>query len=283
MKKYLILLLIPFLFACGRSAKKQAEKLQAVNDSLITETMQKDEALNEFIASINDIQSTLDTIKMKENIITLSTDRGTELQLSAREQIKTDIMTIYSLMLKNKNTLIDLQKKLKTSGMKTEELQKMVDRLTLEIKQKNTEIEQLRQKLAKLNIEIEEANLKMDDMESTIQVQSQKIASQTETIESQQTALNTAYYIIGVSKDLKKSNIIKGETVLSDFDKNLFTRVNIQKTTEIPIMSKKAKIVSNHPTTSYELVGDKKTIQSLKINDPKLFWSNSKFLVIVID
>ena len=92
MKKYLILLMIPLLFACGRSAKKEAEALKAQNDSLMAQTMQKDEAINEFIATVNDIQGTLDTIKMKENIINLSTDKAGELKLSAKEQIKSDII-----------------------------------------------------------------------------------------------------------------------------------------------------------------------------------------------
>ena len=62
MKKYFLLLLVPFVIACGREAEKKAQDLQAKNDSLMSQTLQKDEAINEFIASINDIQGTLDTI-----------------------------------------------------------------------------------------------------------------------------------------------------------------------------------------------------------------------------
>ena len=80
MKKYFLLLLIPVFLGCGRAAEKKAQELQSKTDSLMSQTMQKDEAINEFIRSINDIQGTLDTIKQKENIINLSTDRGGELQ-----------------------------------------------------------------------------------------------------------------------------------------------------------------------------------------------------------
>ena len=106
MKKYLILLLIPVFFGCGHAAEKKAEALQSKTDSLTAQTMQKDEAINEFIRSINDIQGTLDTIKQKENIINLTTDRGGELKLSAKDQIKNDIQSIYGLMQKNKETKI---------------------------------------------------------------------------------------------------------------------------------------------------------------------------------
>jgi hypothetical protein len=283
MKKYLLLLLIPVFFACGRSAEKKAQELQAKTDSLMSQTLQKDEAINEFIASINDIQGTLDTIKMKENIITLSTEKGSELKVSAKEQIKNDITSIYSLMLKNKQSLATLQKKLKNSNMKVDELQKMVTRLNKDIADKSAEIETLRDKLAKMNITIEEANLQINNLSQTVQSQTQEIQQKSQVLSEQETALNTAYYIIGTSKDLKKNGIVKGGAILPDFNKDLFTKINIQKTTEISILSKKARILSNHPTSSYKFVGDKKTVQSLQILDIKSFWVNSKFLVIEID
>lgn len=283
MKKYLILLLIPVFFACGREAEKKALEMQNKNDSLLSQTMQKDEAINEFIRSINEIQGTLDTIKQKENIINLTTDRGGELKLSAKEQIKNDIQTIYGLMQQNKDKLASLSKKLKNANMKVDELNKMVDRLTKDIASKAAEIEDLRGKLARLNSAFETANLKIDTLSRTVKAQGSKIEDQTQTIASQDEALNTAYYVMGSNKELKKSGIIKSGEVLSDFNKDLFTKIDIRKVTEISILAKKAKILSSHPTSAYKFQGDKKIIQSLQILDYKAFWSNSKYLVIVID
>ena len=276
MKKYFLLLLIPvFVASCGREAKKKAEELQARTDSLMNQTMQKDEAINEFVRSINDIQSTLDTIKMKENVINLSTERGGELKQTAKDQIKTDIQTIYSMMLKNKDQLAKLSKKLKAANMKVDELQKMVTRLEKDIASKSAEIEELRGSLAKINIKFEAATLKIDTLSKTVNEQGQKINNQTQTIASQEEALNTAYYVIGTSKDLKKNGVVKKSDVLADFNKELFTKIDIRKTIEISILSKKAKILSSHPSTSYKITGDKKIIQSLQILDYKAFWSNS--------
>jgi len=284
MKKYLILLLIPVLFACGRAAKKEAEAMKAKNDSLMAQTMQKDEAINEFIATVNDIQGTLDTIKMKQNIINLSTNKNGELKLSARDQIKSDITSIYMLMEKNKKELSDLTRKLKSSNMKVTELQKLVDRLQKDITDKNTEIEILRDKLAKLNIVIETANLRADTLSNVVKHQSSRLNEQQQTLAQQEAALNTAYYIVGTAKDLKKNGIIgKGDKLLSDFNKALFTKVDIRKLTEVSILSKKAKVISNHPTSSYKLVGDKKIIQSLQITDYRAFWSNVRYLVILVN
>ena len=284
MRKYLILLMIPLLFACGRRAKKEAEALKARNDSLMAQTMQKDEAINEFIASINDIQGSLDTIKMKENVINLSTDKTGELKLSAKDQIKSDITAIYGMMEKNKKQLADLMHKLKASNLKVTELQKLVDRLQKDITSKNAEIESLRDKLAKMNITIEAANLRVDTLNGVVRKQSSAIKDKEQTIAAQDAALNTAYYILGTAKELKKNGVIgKGDKILGDFNKDLFTKIDIRKVTEISILSKKATVVSNHPTSSYKLVGDKKIIQSLQILDYKAFWTNSKYLVIIVN
>jgi hypothetical protein len=284
MKKYLILLLIPLLFACGRAAKKEAEALKATNDSLLAQTVQKDEAINEFIRSVNDVQLMLDTIKMKENLINLSTQQSGELQVSAKDQIKNDITSIYGLLLKNKHQLDVLTRQLKASGMKVTELQVMVARLTKDIAEKNKEIEVLRDRLAKMDIVVETTNLKLDTLTNIVKNQSNQLNDQSQTISGQDAALNTAYYIIGTSKELSKNGVIgKGDRILGDFNKSLFTKIDIRNVTEIPILSKKAKVLSNHPTTSYKLTGDKKIIQALEITDYKAFWSNVKYLVIMVN
>jgi hypothetical protein len=148
---------------------------------------------------------------------------------------------------------------------------------------KSAEIEDMRDKLAKLNIKFEAASLKIDTLNKTVNDQGQKINNQTQTIAAQEEAINTAYYVIGTNKDLKKNGVVKKGDVLADFNKELFTRIDIRKTTEISILSKKAKILSSHPSTSYKFTGDKKVIQSLQILDSKAFWSNSKYLVIMVD
>jgi len=283
MKKYMILLLIPFLFACGREAEKKAQDLQLKTDSLLKQTMQKNEAINDFIRAINDIQGTLDTIKMKENIINLSTDHGGELKTSAKDQIKKDIQSIYSLIQKNKSTIATLSKKLENSTLKLDELQKMIDHLNKDIALKSSEIEELRSNLSKLNSAFETANLKIDTLSKTVQDQSSQINDQSRTIAQQDEAIHTAYFVISTKKELTKNAIIKSGEILSDFNKELFTKIDMRKLTEVSILSKKAKILSNHPSNSYKFFGDKKLIQSLQILDYKAFWSNSKYLVIMVE
>ena len=167
--------------------------------------------------------------------------------------------------------------------MKVTELNKMVERLNKDLADKSAQIEDLRAKLAKLNASFEMANLKIDTLSRTVKEQGSQISNQSQTIAAQDEALNTAYYVIGNSKELKKNGVIKSGEVLADFNKSLFTKIDVRKVTEIPILSKKAKILSSHSATAYKFTGDKKIIQALQILDYKSFWSNSKYLVIVVD
>ena len=205
------------------------------------------------------------------------------LQEKIKDQIKTDIQDIYSLMQKNKESISALTKKLRNSNMKVDELNKMVERLNKDLADKAAQIEDLRTKLAKLNTSFAMANLKIDTLSRTVKDQGSKIDNQSQTIAEQDAALNTAYYVIGSNKELKKNGVIKSGEVLANFNKDLFTKIDIRKTTEISILSKKAKILSSHPSTAYKFTGDKKVIQALQILDYKAFWSNSKYLVIVVD
>jgi len=134
-----------------------------------------------------------------------------------------------------------------------------------------------------LNTSFELANLKIDTLSRTVKDQGSQLNSQSQTIAAQDEAMHTAYYVIGTNKELKKNGIVKSGEILSDFNKDLFTKIDVRKMTDFPILSKKAKILSNHPSNAYKFTGDKKVIQSLQVLDYKAFWSNSKYLVIVVD
>ena len=106
MKKLLLLMLIPAMLmtvSCNKMKEENA-RLKAKNDSLLALGFQKDTTVMEFVRAFNEIQSNLDSIKMKENIISQNTKGGTEVQTSAREQITGDINAIYQMLAKEPRT-----------------------------------------------------------------------------------------------------------------------------------------------------------------------------------
>lgn len=259
-----------------KEANPLADSLNAVNNNLSGKLSEKEEALQEFITSFNEIQENLNAIKEKEKIVSSASKLGDV--KSKEDQIKEDIQAIYDLMAKNKNRIGALSEKLKKSSLRIEGLQKMIENLQASINQKDGEIADLKSQVEGLNIDI--SNLKAN-VEETEKV----VAEKTEVIQ-------TAYYAFGTSKELREKNIItkeggfiglgKSTKVKDDFNKDYFTKINIANTTVVNIGAKKAKIITNHPSSSYKLVGDK-TVEKLEITNPEEFWSASKYLVIVID
>lgn len=283
MKKYLFLLLaLPLLFSCGDNGKSEIarikDSLNSVNGGLKGEVGQKDSTIDSFIKGFNDIQDNLDQIKEKEKIVTKSSKDG---DVKSREgQIVEDIQSIYNLLAQNKKRIAGLSANLKNSNVKNTELQKMIDHLTKSIEDKDIEIGDLKSQLEKLNVEL-------SSVQTNLQETSQASDAKTE-------KLNTAYYAFGTAKELVKQNVLTkeggfigiGKTAkLKDgFNQSYFTKVDITTLKEVPLAAKKARLVTSHSSSSYKFEGTQgKKIEKLVITDSEVFWSESKYLVIVID
>ena len=181
-------------------------------------------------------------------------------------------------MAKNKDRIGSLSKKLKNSKLQIDGLEKMIENMQATLSLKDSEIEELKTKIEGLNVELSSltTNYKAVENESN---------QKTEII-------NTAFYAIGTSKELKEKNVITKEggiiglgkttKLSSDFNKDYFTKINIEKTTSINLGAKKIKMLTTHPSNSYKLIGEK-PIEKLEITNTKEFWSASKYLVIILD
>ena len=64
------------------------------------------------------------------------------------------------------------------------------------------------------------------------------------------------------------------------FDKNLFK--SFHTLNSIPLYAKKAKVLTNQPTDSYQLI-DNNGSMILKITNPTKFWSLTNYLVIQLN
>lgn len=276
MKKSMFLILIPVFVACGRISKEKALELQATNDSLREQVEINAAALDEFTTFVDEVLAILDSIKMKENIISQNTLRMREMGSSSREKIKNDIRNIYAMILKDKQDLDSLSRKLQHSGTKIKEFQKLVDRLQQEIAQKNSDIETLQKTLEKMNVTIALADQKIDTLTNVVQKQNWQIYTANQSLAEQKAASNTGYYIIGTSKELKEKGIIKRGRILPDFNRSSFTKVDITKTTEIPLHGTRVKVLSTHPTSSFRITQE----VSLRVIDHEAFWSSTKYLIL---
>jgi chromosome segregation ATPase len=284
MKKYLILLAIPLMFGCNNA---ELEKLKAEKQTLEVQASSKDSTINTLVQSFNDVEGNLSSIKEKENSIQMKAkNNNPEMKNDVKARIAEDIQSITDMMAENKNKIASLRKQLKKSGLKVAEFEKMIDHLNQQLAQKDEEIAALNQQLMALNISVSNLNAKVDTLAKSNRDKSKVINNQVD-------ELNKAYYIIGKSKDLITKKIIAKEGGLigigsskklaNDFDNNMFTEIDITKTSSINLGGKKVKLLTTHPSDSYKIEGGEKKAERIVITNPAKFWKASKYMVITAE
>jgi DNA repair exonuclease SbcCD ATPase subunit len=291
MKKLFFALVIPVMMlgAGCTQQKEEVAMLKAQNDSLLSVNLNKDSMVSDFMSAFNEIQSNLDSIKMKEKIISSATAGGSEIKRQAKEQINSDIRLIYKLQQENRATIASLRWKLKKSGNQAVELERMIDNLSKQIEEKDQQIAQLRDDLTKVNVQVTDLTTKVVDLNAHVENLSAINTEKEQVIQERTAELNTAYYVIGTTSDLKEKKIVTKEggfvglgrtkELTPDIDKSSLTKVDITQLQVIPIMKSKVTLLTAHPKSSYRLTG-KNLADSLVITNQKEFWSLSKVLVL---
>lgn len=297
MKRFAFLLVVA-IFALTGCNQDKLKALEAQNQQLITEAQTKDSILGEFMASFNEFDENLELIKQRENLITNTSDP--EMRTSGKEKILEDIQLINGLLEENRRIIDELTQKANANAGKNKSMQAMVGRMTKQLEEKDAEIATLKEQLATLNYEVESLNARVNDLSSVRQqletereANISQIQTQTQKIEEQTKAMNTVYYIVGTAKELTTMKVLtkeggfagmgKTKTLQSDFDPSVFTKVDKTTFSSLPLSGKKARVITNHPSSSYAIQSTKKAVEGLTINDANAFWNSSKYLVVVID
>ncbi|MBR2772843.1 MAG: hypothetical protein IKD78_12690, partial [Bacteroidales bacterium] len=266
------------------------QELMTSNDSLQQLVVRKDSAMYAVMGAFSSIEDNLQAIKERENIIAMNL-KGSEQAQSREEQINNDIQLIYKMMLDNHEKISDLQDKLRKANVKNKEMQQMIASLESKIQEKDAEIMRLTQELESSNLKIEGLTSLVENLNASIDSLRNEDALKNATIEGQDEALNTAFYIIGSEKELKDMGVLdkKGNFAVGskkarkDLDNSVFTRIDIREQTSFNLNgAKKAKVVTAHPLDSYTIYGQK-PVDSLVVNNYYKFWNSSKYLVIVVN
>ena len=285
MKKLAVLIVCAAVMAsCDSFSGGSKDQLKAENDSLLMELTQRNAELDEMMGTFNDISEGFRQINAAESRVDLQRGAVAEGSLNAKQQIASDIEFIRKQMEENKQQIAKLQSMLKSSKTNSSQLKKAVESLTQELNAKTQRIEELQAELASKNIRIQELDAAVTDLNAVKSELTAENEAKAKTVAEQDKALNTAWFVFGTKKELSGSGLFKKGSVLKDGDvnKDYFTQVDIRTTKEIKLYSKDADILTTHPTGSYALEKDDKGQLTLKITNPKEFWSVSKYLVIQV-
>jgi hypothetical protein len=284
---FLILLVAGIIvFSLYNNEHKKLINMMETQKSTLTEKVNaRDSVISEWITTFDDIEKNIALIKEKEKLITVNSSNA-EISKDKRLQVLEDIKTINTLLDQNKKKIAYLNSQLSKSGGTIKVLQTKISELEFAMKLNENEISELKTALVEKNFVVDQLNTQVTVMQDTIAKKDEKINTQTY-------ELNKAFYTCGTFKELKAKGLLtkeggfiglgKTKSLTGNFPDNSFVQIDLTATKSIPVNSKSARLISEHPAGSYEFLRDNdKKIISIEITDPVQFWKISKYAVIEI-
>ena len=283
MMKKMMMLAVGVLILAGCKHKSTEAKDVAFmmqRDSLNRIIAQKDNEINDMVATLNDIEEGFRAINEAERRVTVAREGNSVI---STERIRDNMQFIAETMKQNRELINKLRNQLRQSSVKGDQLRRTLDNLTLQMEEKNSQIQQLRASLEAKDVEIGELTEQVQDLTTSVTHLEEETAQKTQTISSQEKQLNTAWFVYGTKSELKKQHIIEnGKVLQSNFNRDYFTKIDIRVDNEIRLYSRSAKLLTAHPSSSYTLTQDANKQYILRITNPQLFWATSKYLVVLV-
>ncbi|MFI5219293.1 MAG: hypothetical protein ACHQNT_07360 [Bacteroidia bacterium] len=273
---------IAFLFSC-KSYKEEFDKMTMERDSLIYVGDMKDSSINSFLLAFNEIEANLDTIAHKQTAIEENTMNPAEISTDQRERINEDIRVINGLLERNNKLIAELEQKVKSQGGRIAELKRMTAEL-------NSQMELKEAQLLALNVQLDEMKLNVENLNVTIDTLTAQNLLKENDLKTNVEKLHAAWFVVGNFKELRDKNVVnkeggflgigKNQLLKRDFNSDAFTKIDITQTLSIPFSCKEAKLITNHPSSSYTFEKDAGKIKGITITDFEKFWGASKYLVV---
>jgi len=222
---------------------------------------------------------------MDEREKVLSENAEGELNMDKRKKMVRDLQLMNGLMQESRERIADLTKRLDKSKVETGGLRKKLKALDLMLASRDSSIASMKDELLARDFKIDQVNEQLTAIEL-------EVAKQEAYIEKQTNEMNTAWYVVGTSKELEDQGVVtrtggligigKTAAVNSDVANDRFKEVDVRQTSRVPLGVKKAHLVTEHPKGSYSIVEEGDELAYLEIKDPAAFWRLSKYMVVEV-
>ena len=286
------IILLAIVISGGVILNKKTQTIQNLSSekaTLDSSLASRDSVVNDLISTFNEIEDSLTFINERRGQIKLE---AREADRDKKKAILSDISLMNKMLEASSKKIDELNKKLNASGVDIRSFRNRIDKLTKTVDKQNDNILALKTELEKRDIKIAEMNEQMTQLETHIALKNDSLMEKSHVIAQQDSQLNRAYFASGTVKELEENGVLKREggflgigkhaTLKDDLNSNYFTELDKRNTLSFPIFSKKAKVITEHPDSSYHFVYQDKLIAYLEIENPSEFWKVSKYAVIEV-
>ncbi len=255
-----------------KNLRMQKDSIQALQQSQLLE-------LENYLDLINEVDSGFEAIRESQNILTFASYDNENPSENMRQKVADNLYMINNLLAENQSKIAELEEKLQSSDLKSTKLQRMVNKLTADLKKKNAEVVELRELLVSKNYQIDSLMVifrMAQDRETALIA---KTTEQDSIMSVQDAQLHRAYFFVGNRKALRANDInVKDRD--AGYRTELFTPVDVRVFDRLETGAKSAKILTKHPESSYELQRQSDKTYVLIIKNAADFWSASRYLIV---
>ena len=273
------------LGACNSGPSEGELAARAENERLMSDLQGRDSLIGDMTLSLDAIEQNIQMMDLRSESITGS-NKEQELSMGRKEKIVRDLQLMNGLMKESRDRIAQMEKRLSRSSVEAKGLRAKLKELDLALAQRDSMMTMMRQDLVSRDFRIEQITMGLDSVEL-------ELAKREAIIEDQTLALNRAWYTMGTSKDLLDKGILTKEggfigigkhTVVSeDASTSSFTTTDIRTLQRIEVHAKKGKLMTDHPSASYELVYKNDELAYVEIRDPVAFWHLSRYAVVAVE
>lgn len=276
------------LTSCNKIAEKSSlyKNLKAEADSLVVESQMRNADLIEICKTIDDVVAGLDNIREDERALALQSEEIT-VDIEAKERATENLKTIVLSIERYKQQISNLERKLKLQPAQfratISSLKKSLEEKDLALLELSNELGLKESVLDSIRVRVASLELQNDSLLQQIDEINGQVEAKQEVIDEQDATINTGFYVMGTHSELKKSGVLLKKKVNPNVDAKKFTKIDIRKNKEINLSTtRKIKLASLHPESSYSIEVNKFGSKTLKIKDSNAFWKQTRYLVIVL-
>lgn len=274
------------------SINKKKELLSANLERLEKKSIQKDLVFEEMLGLIDDVEGQIEEILQREHLVV---QYGEQIQQGQKERIAKEVQMIDDLILRSAADIQNLNDQLRASGLKMSHLQKKINGLQADLKDRVQQIVSLKEDLVAKDEALAFLMNEKDSLLYQVQTFEGEISQkdfQIDQLTALNTELNKGYLAVGTFNELKEKGVVRKEggflgvlgrkkALQEDAALTAFMAVDKRAVSRLKFEANQLELISEHPSDSYAIVpGETDRIKVFEITDPDAFWQISQYLVI---
>jgi|GEM_PF-4203990 septal ring factor EnvC (AmiA/AmiB activator) len=262
-----------FAVACSSDKDNRTEILKEQNKTLVNTAIDKNKQIENYRNLISSLDHRLQQIRLRNKPLAVSVEDA-EFSTSSIDQ---KLVLIEDFLEQSRYELSVMESNLRKNEVDMRAYDKQLNTMRGHLQEQFEEVDQLQSQLTDSKIAIEAHQQNEEELARAV--------------EEKENELDKAWFAFGTFEELEAKSVVEKrggilglgavKSLTPEFNKKYFTEIDIDEVNRIPIMSKKAEIITNHPRESYEVVG-KDQIEYIEILDAEKFWSVSKYLTVVV-